>query len=283
MIAWVTTPAQHLTELHRDVVYALRRLAKSPGFAFVGIISLSLGIGVCSVYFSEINSLLLRPLPGARDPGALVAFDAPSSYPYFERYRDQKGVAAAATAFIGPVPFGVALRDRDATKERVFGHLVSPEYFSTLGVEPALGRFFRADEEKPGTSPVVVVSDRFWRTRLHADPRVVGRILGLNGKSAIIVGVGPKDFLGVWPLAPADLFVPVTSGSSIAPELGDAPPRRDLVAEMYPLENRDLAPQVGGDALHNRNLAIFSPHISQAGLRGQVCATGANSRRPFLN
>jgi hypothetical protein len=244
----MTTIARHMTEVHRDVVYALRWLAKSPGFAFVGIISLSLGIGVCSVYFGEINSLLLRPLPAAREPEALVAFDAPSSYPYFERYRDQRSVAVAATAFLGPVSFGVALRDPDATKERVFGHLVSPEYFSTLGVEPALGRFFRADEEKPGTTPVVVVSDSFWCTRLHADPRVVGRILGLNGKSAVIVGVGPKDFLGVWPLAPADLLVPVTSGSSIAPELGDAPPCRDLVAEMCPLENRDLAPQVGGDA-----------------------------------
>ena len=174
----VTTPADHLTELRRDLVYALRRLAKSPGFASVGIISLSIGIGVCSVYFSEINSLLLRPLPAARDPEALVALDAPTSYPYFERYRDQNSVAVAATAFIGPVPFGVTLQDRDTTKERVFGHLVSPEYFSTLGVEPALGRFFRADAERPGTTPVVVVSDRFWRTHLHSDPGVVGRTLG---------------------------------------------------------------------------------------------------------
>src|SRR5690349_9405425 len=94
-----------LFDLWRDVIYALRVLAKAPGFTAVGILSLTLGIGVCSVFYSEINSLVLRPLPVARHPEALVAMETLSPYPYFERYREQGAVAASVTAFVGPVPF----------------------------------------------------------------------------------------------------------------------------------------------------------------------------------
>lgn len=222
--------SRYLFDLWRDAIYALRVLAQAPGFTAVGILSLTLGIGVCSVFYSEMNSLVLRPLPVARHPEALLAMETLSSYPYFERYRDQSAVAASATAFVGPVPFRVALDSSAGTKTaRVFGHLVSPEYFTTLGVEPAMGRFFRADLEREGTAPVAVISDRLWRARMNADWHVVGQRLRLNGKSVTIIGVAPKDFLGVFPIAPADVFVPATSGAAIAPELGgDALRRRDL-------------------------------------------------------
>jgi macrolide transport system ATP-binding/permease protein len=238
---------RYLFELWRDVVYALRVLAQAPGFTTVAILSLTLGIGVCSVFYSEINSLVLRPLPVVRHPEALVALETLSSYPYFERYRDQGAVASSATAFIGPVPFSLALDSSAGMKTaRVFGHLVSPEYFTTLGVEPAMGRFFRADLEKEGTAPVAVISERLWRARLNADRQVIGQALRLNGKSVTIIGVAPKDFLGVFPIAPADVFVPVTSGAPIAPELG-------------------------GDALHRRDLALLrvvvrvAPGVKRAG------------------
>src|SRR5215831_6780402 len=177
-----------------------------------------------------MNSFVLRPLAVARHPEALVALQTLSSYPYFERYRDQRAVLASVAAFVGPVPFSIALDSSAGSRTtRIFGHLVSPEYFTTLGVEPAMGRFFRADSEKEGTAPVAVVSDRLWRSRLNADTHVIGRRLRLNGKDVTIIGVAPKDFLGVFPIAPADVFVPVTSGALIAPELrGDALHRRDL-------------------------------------------------------
>jgi hypothetical protein len=116
------------------------------------------------------------------DPAALATFIwTQVSYPYFERYRDARQAVASAAAVMGPVPFAVALSgDRSARAERVSGHLVSPEYFTTLGVAPAAGRVFGPDTEKPGTAPVVVVSERFWRTRLGADPHAVGRSLRLN-------------------------------------------------------------------------------------------------------
>jgi predicted permease len=95
-----------------------------------------------------------------------------------------------------------------------------------LGVAPAAGRVFSPETEKAGMAPVVVVSDRFWRTHLNADPQAVGRTLRLNGSMATIVGVGPRNFLGIWPQSPADLFVPVTCGVSLAPELSGDPLHR---------------------------------------------------------
>src|ERR1700687_2192076 len=97
------TMAQYFFDLRRDVMYAVRMLVRAPGFTAVGIVSLTLGIGVCSVFYSEINSMVLRPLPVARQPDALVALETLSSYPYFERYRDQISVAVSTSAFVGPV------------------------------------------------------------------------------------------------------------------------------------------------------------------------------------
>jgi macrolide transport system ATP-binding/permease protein len=217
----VRLPVEYLAEIRQDVVYAVRVLARSPGFAAVGILSLAIGIGMCSVILSGSNAML-GSLPGARDPAALVTPRRPVSYPYFEHYRDQPQVAGPATAFLTSVPFAVAPGgERNARAERFYGHLVSPEYFSTLGVTPAAGRFFSPGTEKAGMAPVVVVSDRFWRSYLNSDPQAVGRRVRLNGQLATIVGIGPREFLGVWPWNPADLFVPVTCGPSLAPELGD--------------------------------------------------------------
>ncbi len=220
-------PAEYLSELRGDVRYAVRMLAKSPGFTAVGVISLAIGIGVCSLFFSEFKTVLFHPLAGVSNPGTLRAVDTLVPYPYFERYRDQQDVSVAA--FTGPVPFSVAADGSKVAKsERIFGDLVSPEYFSVLGLKPLLGRLFRDDSEKSGTQAVVVVSERFWQTHLHSNPDAIGGALRVNGQPATILGVAPKNFFGVWPMTRADLFVPVTSGSSIAPELaGDALQQRD--------------------------------------------------------
>ena len=122
----------------------------------------------------------------------------------------------------GPVPLNVALDTGGAAvPERLSGHLVSLEYFSTLGVEPLIGRFFNPDFERLGAAPTAVVSERFWRTRLNADPSAVGRVLWINGRRAAVVGIAPTDFLGVFPLNPVDIFVPVTADAAVAPELAD--------------------------------------------------------------
>src|SRR5213592_1040963 len=122
--------ARYFFDLWRDLVYAVRMLVGAPGFTAVGILSLTLGIGVCSVFYSEINSMVLRPLPAARHPEELVAMETLSSYPYFERYRDVSAVAVSTSAFVGPVPFSIAFDPAGGIQTaRIFGHLVSTEYF----------------------------------------------------------------------------------------------------------------------------------------------------------
>ncbi len=226
----VRLPAEYLSELRQDAVYAVRRLNKQRGFAAVGVISLALAVGICIVFFAQVKGMMFRSLPGARDSEALAGTQRAISYPLFERFRQQGNVTASATAFIGPVPFGIAVDEATSKAERVFGHLVSPEYFETLGVTPRAGRFFRAEIEKPGSDPVVVISERFWRAHLHADAGAVGRTLRVNGHQAQIIGIGPEGFLGVYPINPADIFVPVTAEPSVAPELS-----QDI------LRNRELA------------------------------------------
>src|SRR5450756_2566217 len=133
----VRLPIEYLAETRQDVVYALRVLARSPGFAAVGILSLAIGIGMCSVILSGSNAML-GPLPGAQDPAALLTPRRLISYPYFEHYRDQRQIAGGATAFLTSVPFAVApTSDKNTKAERYYGQLVSPEFFSTLGVTPA--------------------------------------------------------------------------------------------------------------------------------------------------
>jgi len=235
----IQLPATYLTEIRQDIVYALRTLAKAPGFAAVAVLTLAIGIGMCSVVLSECQSID-GPPPGVRDPEALATFYwHDGSYPYFERYRDQHQVVENATAFLGAVPFAVGFQaNRSAHAERFYGHLVSPEYFTTLGVTPAAGRFFSPETEKPGMPPVVVISDRFWRKHLGADPLAVGRALRLNGAPATIVGIGPKGFLGIWPANAAELFVPLTCAGSLAPELSGDPlhaPDREMFSVVFRL------------------------------------------------
>ena len=224
----IRVPIEYLSEMRRDLIYALRMLAKSPGFAAVGIISLGLGIGVAAVGVSEMLNLILRDAPGAQDADKLVMV-ASVSYPYIEHYRDQHDLFAGGAAFQTPVPYNVALNNAVGAKaDRVFGQLVSPEYFSVIGVSAARGRVFSTEVDKPGSEPPVFISDRFWRERMNADRDAVGRTMRVNGLTATIVGVGPKDFLGVMPFIPADVFVPTTVSASMAPELaGDVIHQRE--------------------------------------------------------
>jgi macrolide transport system ATP-binding/permease protein len=199
-LAW-RMPMEYLSEIKQDLIYAFRMLLKSPGLAVAAVLSLGLGIGVPVAGFSQVNAFFLRDLPGAKDPKRLLTTEQPTSYVHFERYRDHHELFAGVTAYVQAVPFKFE-------KERVFGHLVSPEYFDVIGVNVT---------HEPG----VVISDRFWRTRFHSDPDAVGRAVRLNGHLVTIVGVAPKDFLGAKPLVPADLFVPITMQPDLAPELGE--------------------------------------------------------------
>ena len=217
---------RYLADLGRDINRSLRALAASPGFTVVALLSLAMGICIAACAFSEMNGIVLRNLPVVSSPQQLVALELPVTYPEFKRYRERSDVFVAAAAYIAPVPFTLSFAGH---KERVWGHLVSGSYFSTLGVAPAMGRLFGAAEEEPGITPEVVLSYRFWEQQLGHAP-VVGKTLQVNGRPCTVVGIGPKNFLGASPaLYVADLWMPVTVGSQLAPELeNDAPNRNDL-------------------------------------------------------
>jgi len=218
----IRVPLEYLSEMRGDLGYAWRGLRKSPGFALVGILSIGLGIGfTTSVYSFELRSIL-RALPGAGNASRLVMAEKPVSYYYVEQYREQWKLFSGAAVFRSGVPFNVTFQgEQNSRPERVIGQLVSPDYFSVLGAQPQLGRLLDAALDKPGDAPAVVISDRFWRTRLNASSGAVGQTLRLNGKNATIVGISPKDFIGLLEEAPAELFVPITVPTSLAPELAN--------------------------------------------------------------
>ena len=221
----IRIPVEYLAELRQDIRYGLRMLAGSPGFTAVALISLSLAIAVVTCAYSEVNGLVFRDVPGVPNPDELVTLAVPASYPQYQRYRNRSDLFSSTTAYIAPVPFGISLGGRT---ERTWGHVVTPSYFTTLGAQPALGRFF--DQEQERQSSGVVVSYRFWQQQLGADPAVIGRTLHINGQPCTVIGVGPKDFLGASPaILAADLWLPVSADARTVPELADnALERRDL-------------------------------------------------------
>ncbi|HLK70159.1 MAG TPA: ABC transporter permease [Bryobacteraceae bacterium] len=221
----IRVPAEHLAEFLQDARHGLRTLADSPGFTAVAILSLGLGICVATSAFSELYGVILRDLPSVPQPEQLVAIQSPTSYPTYQQYRERSDLFSDTFAYMAPVPFGIS---QNGQTERTWGHLVTPSYFSTLGVQPSLGRFF--DEANPAPD-TVVVSYRYWKNHLALDPAVIGKTLHINGRACTIIGVGPKEFLGASPLIfYADVWMPILRGttSAIAPELdGGVLDRRD--------------------------------------------------------
>src|SRR5690348_868550 len=182
-----------MTTLAQDVRYALRGFAKSPGFAAVAVLTLALGIGANTAIFSVADALLLRPLPYAH-PERLVVLSAqktgtpftlgPLSWIRFQQLnRDSRSFTGIA-AFSNEV-FNLTGRDNP---EQLAAARVSWNFLPVLGLQPALGRGFTADEDQPGGPPVALISDDFWRRSFGAEPTAVGRHLTLDQKDYTIIG-----------------------------------------------------------------------------------------------
>ena len=247
-------PMEYLSEMRGDMRYAWRALVKSPGFAMVGILSMGLGIGLTTNVYSSRWAVLFRDLPGATNAERLVMLQQssdgdvfPVSYYTIERFREQKSLFAGVAAFETGIPFNVNLQDeRNGKPQRVFGQLVSPDYFAVLGVGAQRGRVLSADVDKPGDAPVVVITDRFWRNRLNSSPDAVGQTVRLNGQIATIVGITPKNFHGALSINPSELFVPITAPAALAPELANDVLHQREAKDFLPM--MCLAPGVTIDA-----------------------------------
>jgi predicted permease len=196
----------------QDLRYALRMLLKTPGFTIAAVSTLALGIGANTMMFGVLNAYLFRPLPYPDSERLVQVFrtskesqDWPHSVANFLSYRERNGVFEHVAAFLD---LGYSLTQPGQPAEGVGGLAVTSDFFPALGVMPALGRVFTAEEDQPGQN-LVVLSDRFWRRRFGADPAIVGRRIELDGVSMDIVGVMPAGFEHPMLWGPVDVWRPI--------------------------------------------------------------------------
>ena len=184
----------------RDLRYGVRVLLKNPSFTLIAVLAVALGIGASTTVFSSINALLLRPMPLIQDQDRLVALsqyftkgadhDTNTSFPDYLEWKKQvttlEGIAAIQEA-----TFIVTDGDKP---ERYLGGQISADAFSFLGVQPILGRLFRAEEDQLNAPPVALLGYDVWQNHFAGDRSVVGKVIPINGKQATIVGVMPKGW-----------------------------------------------------------------------------------------
>ena len=197
----------------RDLRYAGRTLAKSPGFATIAILTLALGIGLASTIFSAVNALLIRPLPLMRDQQQLVViehhlkklketedvgFDYPGLLDARKHLTTIEGISAWQDTTM--IITGTGKPDR------YLGAAIQADAFQMFGVVPTIGRWFRIEENEPSAEPVVILGHDLWQQRYAANPGVVGKTVEVNGMMATIIGVMPKG----WRFPEdADLWMPL--------------------------------------------------------------------------
>jgi putative ABC transport system permease protein len=211
--------------MFQDLRYALRSFARSPGLVTAAVVCLALGIGANATIFGVVDTLLFRAPPHVQDPARVTrlyfrrnlppfgtATSSITGYPLYTSIRD------AAHAFNRLAAFTYAQRaslGRGAEARRVDLVLASASFFPLLGVRPTLGRFFTADEDRPGGPAIVVLSFAFWRSAFGGDSAVIGRQLALGRGSYTVIGVAPDRFTGV-NLENVDVWAPIAAAT---PEL----------------------------------------------------------------
>jgi putative ABC transport system permease protein len=206
----------------KDLRFAMRMLIKNRGFSAVAVISLALGFGLNTTIFTVVNAVLLNPLP-VRDVSRLVELDTVDtktkvtqsnfaklgmSFPNFEDYRKQNEVLTDVVAWLTiPITWSGGAEPR-----QLQGSLVSANYFDVLGLKPASGRFFFADEDtKPNSNTVAVISYALWTNKFGADPKIIGRSMVLNATPYTIIGIAPHGFKGAVSLGSTEhVWVPTS-------------------------------------------------------------------------
>ncbi len=227
----------------QDLRFGMRMLQKSPGFTTAAVLTLALGIGANTAIFSIINAVALRLLP-VHDPQQLVLLEwtarkiptvyafvryggcpadsqrSPSlvsecsvSYPMFEQVRAAHDVFSGVFAF-AVTNKAIKIVGRPAQQRGMF---VSGDFFSTLGLKTALGRPLDPSDDAPGATPVIVLSDHYWRTELNSDPAVVEKTALINRQLFRIVGVTGHNFPELDPGTPIDFWLPLVYADMIAP------------------------------------------------------------------
>jgi len=228
-----------------DLRYAFRGLRKSPMFTIVALLSLGLGIGANTAIFSLMDQALLRSLP-VKHPEQLVLFSASGprrgqvntsygdiytfSYPMYRDFRDGNRVFSGLLARF-PISFSMSWHDQT---ERVYGDLVSGNYFDVLGVHAAIGRTFTPEEDRrPGANPLVILSYGYWKRRFGGDPGVLNQTITLNAHPMTIVGIAQPGFNGVGVGEAPEVFVPMMMRSQMSPDMNDLEDQRSMWLNIF--------------------------------------------------
>jgi predicted permease len=261
--------------LRQDLRYAIRTLAKNRGLTLVAVLSLALGIGANTTIFTFINGLLLRP-PMVHEPDRLlevwqhnttrgkgIGSDMQLSFPEYEYYRDHNSTLSDIGAFTAETP--PMIWNRSGEGETLRAALVSANFFSILGVQPALGRGFLAEDDRGATAaPEVVLSHAVWQQRLASDPAIVGKTLTLNGRDYTVVGVAPAGFTGLVVGFSPDLWTPLGMHQAVSPALDLNERRMHWLLAIGRLKPSVDAKQVSADlAVLGQQLARDFPETNK--------------------
>lgn len=199
----------------QDLKFGFRSLGRNPGFTAVAVVTLAIGIGVNVALFRVLNDLFLRLLP-VRQPSQMVehaygqrgAFgEFNFSCPDFRDIRDQE------TSFSGMLAyrFGFAGLGEGRTVDRVSASFVTSNYFTLLGLKPALGRLILpSDGNVSSANPVVVLGYSYWKSRFAGNPNAIGRQVNLDGHAVTVIGVAPKGFRGLLSVVDMQAYLPLS-------------------------------------------------------------------------
>ncbi|MDQ3906856.1 MAG: ABC transporter permease [Acidobacteriota bacterium] len=211
--------------LWQDLRYGVRVLLKSPAFTAVAIFVTALGIGANTAIFSVVNAVLLRPLPFDK-PEQLVrvfgtrparsSFSRPHSYLNFADMRAQNQTFEGMAAYTG----STSALSGEGAPEQISGVVASGDIFRVLGTRPFMGRLLAPEDEKPGGSPAVVISHGLWQRRFGGDPKIVGRVIKLDGQEREIVGVTPAGFRFEFIPDATDFWTSIDPGESAYKQRG---------------------------------------------------------------
>lgn len=205
-----------MLNIWRDVRYGVRVLAKSPGFTAACILTLALGVGANTAVFSIVNSLLFRPLP-VKDAQqitmlALRQRHGPLTNTFsYPELRDLRANTTGAFSAVFGCQLGLDGLSTRGSADRLFTAFVTGNFFSALGVEPALGRFIdRGESETNASNPGIVLSYAYWQSRFAGSPSVIGQAVVFDGRPATIIGVAPKGFHGLYSVLDTQAYLPLS-------------------------------------------------------------------------
>jgi predicted permease len=246
---------QFLDELRRELRYAARWLRKTPGFTLTALLTLAICLGANLTIFAIIDSVLLRPLPFP-EAGRLVTIF--NTYPKAGVDRDGSSITnyyerrgrIPAFASLGIYRYGTAIIGETGSTEREQITRVSPDFFSTLGTGPVMGRSFKEEETSYETDNVVVITDSFWRSRYDKDPHIIGKKIRVDGLPTTIIGILPPSFRFL--SSEARLYFPLVSSAD----------------QRAPLQRHS-----GGNAI--QMIARLNPGASLAQAQSQIDAQNA--------